>query len=113
MVDAEQRIGQFCGSQGQIVAIDLRKDLVYDYDRHAKQMGYRNAKEYKKAAIVFANRINLARFRSGVDDEGFTYKWDPVDRLLVIVDEKGYIHAFYQYEKFSFTVYGKEISIHA
>lgn len=83
------------------------------YRDHGEEMGARTKEEYAAKAVHFANEIDRKHYKSVVDINGATYKYDPRDGRLVIVSMDGYVVSYYRVrKKFIYTnKKGKEITI--
>ncbi len=72
-----------------------------------------NLLKYAAKAVHFANEIDRKHYKSAVDVNGTTYKYDPRDGRVAIVSADGYVISYYRVRKqFTYTnKKGKEITI--
>ena len=73
---------------------------VPDHKKHAKDMGFKNTKEYQKAANEFWNsrkgKIYYSRARKRF------YMYNDKTRLLLTIEKDGIVHTFFRAEKGEF-----------
>lgn len=69
------------------------------FTKHAKEFGCCTKGEYVAKALRFANTIDRVNFKSVVDINDTTYKYNPKTRVLVEVTKDGYIISYRHYRK--------------
>lgn len=76
-------------------AVKFNRLETKHHQRHAKEMGFKNTRDYERAAVEFFNsdkgKVILQRKKKG----GGFYRYDEKARLLVI-SSKGVIHTFWK-----------------
>lgn len=77
------------------------------YEKHRKEFNAQSEIDYIAQAVHFANMVDRKHFRSVVDYEGKTYKYDPRDGRLVIVTKEGLIESYHHSGK-RFTYHPKK-----
>ncbi len=81
-------------------AKDFDEDLLelYFY-KYGKEFNCSNKEEYEQKAITFVNDIDRDNYKSFVDYNWITYKFDPRNKTLVVVTKDGNIISFKHYDK--------------
>lgn len=72
-----------------------RGSLERHFNSHGKEFNARTAGEYAAMAVHFANTIDRKHYKSVVDRNGSTYKYDPRDGRLAIISKDGYIISYH------------------
>ncbi|HBE98651.1 MAG TPA: hypothetical protein DDW18_01185 [Firmicutes bacterium] len=73
-----------------------RGGLERHFHDHGKEFGATTAEEYVSKAVHFANTVDRKHFKSVVDCNGTTYKYDIVNHVLALIDKKGYVISYYR-----------------
>lgn len=81
--------------------------LKRHYKDHGKEFNATSKEDYAAKAIHFANEINRKFYKSVIDRNGTTYKYDSRDGRLVEVTDDGYVIS-YRYTGEKFWYYAKK-----
>lgn len=71
-----------------------RGGLQSHFQRHGKELGIANVRDYASKAVHFANEVNRDDYESYIDYKGTTYKTDPGRDVLVEVTKDGYVVSY-------------------
>ena len=70
---------------------------------HGREFGAKTKQEYAAKAVHFANNIDRQHYKSVIDRNGSTYKYDPRDGRLAIISKDGYVVSYHHTgEKFTY-----------
>lgn len=72
-----------------------RGGLDKHFKDHGKEFGAHSKKEYAAKAVHFANEVDRKNYKSVVDYNKTTYKYDPRNGRLVIVTKDGYVTTYH------------------
>lgn len=111
---ASNRYGNTNGSkhQGQATrhtnypwAKDFNKGGIdKHFKEHGKEFNAKTKQEYAAKAVHFANDVDKKHYKSVVDKDGSTYKYDPRDGRLAIITKDGYVVTYHHTgNKFTYT----------
>ncbi len=71
---------------------------------HGKEFGAVSAADYASKAVHFANAVDKQNYKSVIDKNGTTYKYDPRDGRLAIITKDGYVVSYHHTgNKFTYT----------
>ncbi|MEG0034554.1 MAG: hypothetical protein RR734_03105 [Bacilli bacterium] len=114
---ASNRYGKTNGSKhqgekdariGYAWAKDFSKGgLDNHFKKHGNQFGVKSKEEYASQSVHFANTINRKQYKSLIDYNGTTYKYDIKNAILAIITKDGYVIS-YHYIRKEFWYYKKK-----
>lgn len=78
-------------------AKDYNKNrLNNDFERHAKDFGISNIKDYAHSAVHFSNVIDRVNNISFIDKKGTTHKYNQKKNIYAAIDKKGYVVTYFK-----------------
>lgn len=76
-----------------------RGGIDQHFKDHGKEFGAKSKQDYAAKAVHFANEVDRKNYKSVVDYNKTTYKYDPRNGRLVIVTKDGYVTSYHHTKK--------------
>lgn len=81
-----------------------RGGIEKHFNDHGKEFNTKTKQEYAAKAVHFANDVDKEHYKSVIDKNGSTYKYDPRDGRLAIITRDGYVISYHHTgKKFTYT----------